>query len=460
MEQAGAVKAPPREGLLAALAVGALTVALCLLAPLRPQGGDTLPGRLGAVTLACRQSLDLREVEWLRARVAQPPMPYYVHWAPDGALRSTFGPAPALLGMPAMVSLTPTMIVGDRALVRRARYASSGALGVSATLLCVALLAATAWRRAALLALVAACSFAGAATLGQGLWQQTAALPFLLGALASVAWSQDRKVLTPLAATLATLAVWCRPPLLPLAGGLCLAAAMPRRREPRGWAWVSGAIALGLATAALLGWWKLRWTGEALPLGQAAANLRSLGGDVWGLHPWRSPGALLGLLVSPGRGLLVYAPVAILAMVLAARSRDERARCVLVGILGQVLLTVGFRLWWGGATFGPRLLAELVWVAPWLLALAPESPGIRRLEGLTLAVTVAVGLLGLWRFDPRSWELQAPSSAYPARLWQVTDSPLPALFRPLPAERLRDAPQGPFQYCGRAALADLGPAPR
>ena len=72
--------------------------------------------------------------------------------------------------------------------------------------------------------------------------------------------------------------------------------------------------------------------------------------------------------------------------------------------------------------------------------------GRRILLGTALAWTAAVGLLGLWRFDPRLWELRHLEQ--PAALWQVADSPLTALLtRPMPRYAIGDAPHGPFRYC-------------
>jgi hypothetical protein len=453
------MESSPKSMLLAPLLVGVAAVMLCLVAPLRPQGGDALPGRLGAVTLACDGSLDLRGIAWLQLRARKGPLPYYVHWTPRGTLGSIFGAAPAILGAPAMASLTPGMVVGDRAVVRRARYASAAAVGVSALLLCIALLATMNPRRAVLLSLMVTASFAGAATLGQGLWQQTASLPTLVGALAAAAWSPRWRGGTPLAAALAVVTVWNRLPLAPLAGALALTAALPRLKEPRGWRWIVGATVLGGALLGLLLWWNARATGEALPFSRAETNLENFGSNPWSPHPARLLPGLLGLLASPGRGLLFFAPAVLLALSRVRRSLGAPTLCLFVGVLAQLLLASGYRLWWGGTNYGPRLLAELVWVTPWFLVSAPTTKIGKLLEGTALALTVLVGLLGLWRFDPRGWELQAPGTPFVSRLWQLRDSPLPALARPLPVAPLRDAPLGPFRYCWPMPLGQLGGPP-
>jgi len=83
------------------------------------------------------------------------------------------------------------------------------------------------------------------------------------------------------------------------------------------------------------------------------------------------PMGLYGLLLSPSRGLFVYAPYllfAVAALVLAWRSRGEvAARLRGFGIAGLVTLVLyaTYTEWWGGRVFGARFLDDL---APVLFA--------------------------------------------------------------------------------------------
>ena len=87
---------------------------------------------------------------------------------------------------------------------------------------------------------------------------------------------------------------------------------------------------------------------------------------------------LLGLLVSPGRGLLFYAPVLLLlipALPVLWRARRAEAAFILVLAATQTLLYARWHVWFGGWCWGPRFLAPLM---PFLaLALGPwlEEPG-------------------------------------------------------------------------------------
>jgi hypothetical protein len=82
--------------------------------------------------------------------------------------------------------------------------------------------------------------------------------------------------------------------------------------------------------------------------------------------------ALVGLLASPSRGLLVFSPVLILILVWLVRYRRLLPVRALVGLAIaacalQLLLVASWHVWWGGFAYGPRLLTDLV---PWLALLA------------------------------------------------------------------------------------------
>jgi hypothetical protein len=114
------------------------------------------------------------------------------------------------------------------------------------------------------------------------------------------------------------------------------------------------------------------------------------------------PVALAGNLISPSRGLLIYVPVVMFVMWLVLRFWGElksRALAILATavIAGHILLVSAFanRLgdWWGGASFGPRYLAELV---PWFafLAMLGLDAMLRAKARQSITLLVGVVLLG------------------------------------------------------------------
>lgn len=104
--------------------------------------------------------------------------------------------------------------------------------------------------------------------------------------------------------------------------------------------------------------------------------------------------ALHGLLFSPSRGLFVYSPIflsAVLGSILFRHDLKKHALSwlIVLWVVGHVLVVARFPNWWGGFSFGPRLLADIlpglvlltIFVAQrWLLTADKSS----RVLGITL----------------------------------------------------------------------------
>jgi hypothetical protein len=81
--------------------------------------------------------------------------------------------------------------------------------------------------------------------------------------------------------------------------------------------------------------------------------------------------ALAGNLISPARGLLIYVPVILFVAYLLVRYRKDLAfpRLALLALLVIVahwIVTSGFPHWYGGHSYGPRLMTGVV---PWIVLL-------------------------------------------------------------------------------------------
>ena len=151
-------------------------------------------------------------------------------------------------------------------------------------------------------------------------------------------------------------------------------------REPAATAGVSSAATrplasrTGLAVAVTLGLLAIAWIGRAATSSDGAEMLSDT----------------FGLLLSPGRGLVVFAPVAVLAL-LALRRVPAPAR-VLCGLVPLTLLLVSARWfsWHGASSWGPRLLLPAL---PLLAAPAVLLP--RAVSRGAVAVGIGVNLLGV-----------------------------------------------------------------
>jgi hypothetical protein len=191
---------------------------------MRPQGRDTLAGRLGAAALACERTFNLGRVEWLDAQARRGNVPYFINISADGrSLVSAFGPAPSVVGAPAFATVRPRTLLMDDELMRRARAASAVVVGLGTAIGYLALRAAAPvlWSAFGAFTMAFACS--GCATLGQGLWQQTAELLPILVALALLAWGARFSGWLLAAPAFMGTALDVRPADAPLILGLCAA---------------------------------------------------------------------------------------------------------------------------------------------------------------------------------------------------------------------------------------------
>lgn len=156
---------------------------------------------------------------------------------------------------------------------------------------------------------------------------------------------------------------------------------------------------------------------------------------------------LAGLLVSPGRGLLWYAPPALLALAgwRAFHRRDPALARTAAAMAGALLLLVAkFYQWHGGGVWGPRLLVPvlplLILPAAAALERAAGAPGPHRwAAGAVLAAgvfTVALAVLVPFERAVRvAWSEPGNLESHALResLWSPGASPWWAHARALPA---------------------------
>jgi hypothetical protein len=192
--------------------------------------------------------------------------------------------------------------------------------------------------------------------------------------------------------------------------------------------WRRGLLLPLLAALWYLPWGVLYWSIYRTPFGPSMAVLA---------ERWFPGENLWGVLVSPGRGLLVYQPwllLLILRMIPAAREGDAQPRgwtAFAVGMVGlHLLLIASWPIWWGGLCYGSRLVAEVVPILA-LFLVRPVAWLLSRRAGWV--VLAAVGLF--------SFAIHAPCLYYDAWLWN--SDPVTADADP---SRLWDWARPPFLY--------------
>jgi hypothetical protein len=144
------------------------------------------------------------------------------------------------------------------------------------------------------------------------------------------------------------------------------------------------------------------------------------------------PRGMLGSLFSPARGLFIYFPAALLALVLVSRwsgfRQSDLARALAAGTVLLALLHGAWWDWSGGHSFGPRFFTETEGLMLLLLGMAfPTRPRAARVAAVALAAilpySVMVQVLGAFSPATISWN-SIPDGNEKARLWDFGDNPL------------------------------------
>jgi hypothetical protein len=198
------------------------------------------------------------------------------------------------------------------------------------------------------------------------------------------------------------------------------------------------ALVLGLRSARLTHYVRvfvLPTVAAALIAAYNFAAFHSLAGGYPGKLDGRLFDGLLGILLSPGRGLLVYTPIAMFALAAfaprALKSREQH-RPVVVAASVFSLLHIAFiamwPAWWGGYCWGPRLLTEIL--APMMILIAVGLPAIkgRGLKGAFAGTAVyccLIQALGVYCYPKGRWD-NSPVNVDDdsARLWDWADNPV------------------------------------
>jgi hypothetical protein len=363
-----------------------------------------------------------------------------------GEYLNNYGPLPGLMLLPAFALLHAAF--GDLRLHPELIWQGAKAVVALLTVLGTALLFATAkqWAPPAQAGLVAL-TFA----LGTMAWPVASQTPcqqsFGLFWLALGLWAAPRAPRSARSAALCGLALGLaaavRAPLgwyglamgawllWPAARATLGGARLPEQARTA-WPPALAYSAAGAAPIALVLAYNLYFFGNASGFGQVQ-RAAGISGD-----PWQTP-LLYGawaLLASPSRGLLVYSPVLGFALLGAVRAlREPRwaaLRPLAVGALLIFLTYAKWTSWWGGWSYGPRLLLDIAPVACLLLLPAWEWLATRSLWrvcfGLALVWSVFTAAVGATAYDLLGWNareayaVEDPSTGATSVLADATDA--------------------------------------
>ncbi len=154
---------------------------------------------------------------------------------------------------------------------------------------------------------------------------------------------------------------------------------------------------------------------------------------------------LLGNLFSPSRGLFVFSPVLLFALsgfALALRDREDRPLSLAYGaiIVGNTIIIGAASRWWGGHSFGPRFMTDIIPFLVYFTAFNFRLPETFR-PRTQVAVSAAVAILaivsltihaqGALRYPTWQWNV-APRNIDddPGRAWDWRDPQFARIWHP------------------------------
>lgn len=239
----------------------------------------------------------------------------------------------------------------------------------------------------------------------QSLWQHAPGEFFLALGMFCLFRRQHRHA-TALAGFAFGLAFLCRPTnsLAVLAGFAVLLA--DRRALVR---YVLGGLPVAFAFFA----YNLHYFDKVITFGQVTALAERLQ-VVATSALWKESFAtgLAGVLASPSRGLFVYSPIFVISVWAAGRIWKDRRwlplRAAAIAAVGIWLATARWSGWWGGWSYGYRLLVDTATLLAFLAI--PVAEKIRERRGLTILVgvllcwSVGVQVLGAFVYDLAGWD--------------------------------------------------------
>lgn len=376
--------------------------------------GDTVPAELLPISLLEDHDFDFREF-------VPGDLPYWFRIV-RGRVVSNYPVLPGVLNVPvyAAASLARVDLYTHRFFL--SMLTSSGVAALSVLFLYLALKrVCRSEREAVFFALVYAFGTTVWSVASRGLFQHGPSVLFLSIAL----WALYRGGgSVPIAGLALALAVINRPTNIVMALPLALyVLRYERRRFP-------AFVALALPAALFHAWYANAYWGSPFSPAQDVSSANFAGSF------WRG---LSGILVSPSRGLFIFTPVFLFALPAGAAAfrpappgSKRLARYLVAGVVGNIAVYSFWSMWWGGHTFGYRLLTE---IAPLMTILvAAYWPTVARSRAATAAFALCllfslyVHLLGAIVFPSG---FNNGIDQHPERLWDVRNSELELSTRKL-----------------------------
>jgi len=175
--------------------------------------------------------------------------------------------------------------------------------------------------------------------------------------------------------------------------------------------------------------------------------------DLIGFYPQNWPRmamALAGNLISPSRGLLIFTPVFIFAIVSMLRMKWKTQLSPWLAVLALahwIVASAYVNNWWAGHSYGPRFFTDLtpifvLFLIPWFDRWDGLSRFARAAFIACTLVGLAIHLRGGWSQAVIQWNVDPVNiDAHPERNWDWSDPPF-LRWRVVPLASLPASPPG------------------
>jgi hypothetical protein len=387
--------------------------------------GDTIPASYLPLSLVREFDFDLDEFPFLYAG----DMPWFLQRI-DGRVVSAYPPWAGVLAVP--VYLLPVLggLPSQSPWIHDLEKLSATLItALSVVLLLFTLRLLTTEKIAWSIAVVYAFGTSSFSSSSQALWQHGPSQLFLTLTIYWLVTGLDTPRFSAYAGLALGSAIICRPSNAIMAIPIAAYVLLKHRGQFFGFC---------LATIPPILWfiaYNTHYNGSPVSTGFAVGIIDPSRLKNIGAHLFKTPlpEGLAGILISPSRGLFIYSPILLLAfvgMVMVWRnSKLALLKYLSLAPLLTILLTSKWINWWGGGSYGPRLLAD---ITPFLCVyLYPPFEWARSRPLLKYAIAcliaLSIGLHALRVFSGGDWNGHPNVDWHPERLWSWADSP-PAYY--------------------------------
>lgn len=374
---------------------------------------DTVPGRYLPISILREADFDLDEFQNLYVRGFRVNIAYsgshYVSSYPVGA---------SILATPFYLFSVLGEVKPNRPFILDLeKLAASSIVALSAVILYLSLRRLTTRRLAAGLAIVYALGTSSFSVSSQALWQHGSSQLAIICAIYCIIRGRDEPHWIAYAGFPCAFSVVCRPVDLLIAIPMSLYVLVHHRRSFPKYV----LFALPAVTFQIL--YNMYYFQNA-----ARTQFQVQKSSFWVRTLFEG---LPNILLSPGRGLFIYSPVflfSLVGIILIWRRREYiLLRYLSAGTLATMLMYSKYFGWWGGFTYGPRLLADITPILA--LCLLPIAPLLKKSKA-ALYIFIVLGAFSIAAhangafFEDGTWNASVDINRHAERNWNWGDNQL------------------------------------